>query len=241
MRVVASFLIPFTALLHTAVAQKAATTEKKPTVYNNIIRENDPADKAAEAAYSAEFNIIEVRDSKAYTAATERTRVVPRPPRTQSGQPIFGDVWVVFIVTPDGRVIEPFIFKSTDKRLNMVVLNAVRQWHFAPARLNGSAVSAAQGEQVTFEAPRARYPKAFAYYAPPPEYRPLRNGEWAQGSGIFTVNIDPKYGFVTSVAVKKSTGWQSLDKEAIIALRRWKFRVPTQPSIEVPINFVHLH
>src|SRR6266404_3171593 len=141
MRIVASFLVAFTTLLHTAVAQKSAATKTKPTVYNHIIRENDPADKAAEAAYSAEFNIIEVRDSKAYTAATSTTRVVPRPLRTQSGQPIHGDAVVLFIVTPDGRVIEPFILKSTDKHLNMVVLNAIGQWHFAPARLNGSAVS----------------------------------------------------------------------------------------------------
>ena len=76
-------------------------------------------------------------------------------------------------------------------------------------------------------------PKAHAYYAP----RPYYGLGWPEGSGIFTVNINPKTGLVTSVSVKKSTGSAALDKSAIDALRRWKFRVPTKPSVEVPITF----
>jgi len=75
--------------------------------------------------------------------------------------------------------------------------------------------------------------KAFAYYAPRPAYRP----EWPEGRGIFTVNINPNTGSVVSVFVKKSTGSEKLDKAAIDAFRRWKFKAPTKPSVEVPIVF----
>jgi TonB family protein len=86
------------------------------------------------------------------------------------------------------------------------------------------------------------YPKAFAYYAPRPdyppvEYRALPKSKWPTGSGIFTVNIDQKTGLVSSVSAKKTTGSAGLDKIAIDALRRWKFRTPTKPSVEVPIEF----
>ena len=156
MRLVALFLVAFTALLHTAHAQKSTTAKRKPTVYNQIIRENDPTDKAAEAAYSTKFNIIELRTKKGYTKATPTARVVPLPLRSESGQPIHGDVDVSIIVTSDGRVIEPFILKSTDKRLNATVLSAIRQWHFAPARLNGSPISITGVVPVSFAASRPR-------------------------------------------------------------------------------------
>jgi TonB family protein len=89
-----------------------------------------------------------------------------------------------------------------------------------------------------------KYPKASAYFAPrpdypPPAYRALPKDQCPQGSGIFTVNIDQKSGLVSSVSVKKTTGFAALDKGAIDALRRWKFRIPTKPSVEVPITFKH--
>ena len=81
------------------------------------------------------------------------------------------------------------------------------------------------------------YPKAYAYFAPQPDYPYLARVNHLEGSGVFTVQIDLKKGLVTSVSVKKSTGWATLDKAATDALRRWKFRTPTKPSVEVPISF----
>jgi TonB family protein len=86
------------------------------------------------------------------------------------------------------------------------------------------------------------YPKAFAHYAPRPDYPPLEyralpRRQWPTGSGIFTVNIDQKTGLVSSASVKKTTGSAALDKTAIDALRRWKFRTPTKPSVDVPMEF----
>ncbi len=83
------------------------------------------------------------------------------------------------------------------------------------------------------------YPKAVAYFAPRPAYPRLQNGMWPQGSGIFTVHIDSKKGVVTGVSVKKSTGWEILDKAAMSALRIWKFKTPSKPSVDVPIDFYY--
>jgi periplasmic protein TonB len=80
--------------------------------------------------------------------------------------------------------------------------------------------------------------KAFAVYAPRPSYPVLPNGQKPQGNGVFIVAINSKTGLVDSVSVKKSTGWAILDKAAIDALRRWKFRIPSKPTVDVPIQFV---
>lgn len=79
-------------------------------------------------------------------------------------------------------------------------------------------------------------PKALAIYAPQPLYPSLRNGKKPEGSGIFLVHIDPKTGVVRSVSVEKSTGFAILDKAAIDAYRRWKFR-PGNSKAKIPITF----
>lgn len=57
------------------------------------------------------------------------------------------------------------------------------------------------------------------------------------GTGRFRMNIDFKTGKVTSVTVVKSTGSDGLDREAIFALRRWRFKPGKARQVEVPITF----
>ena len=51
------------------------------------------------------------------------------------------------------------------------------------------------------------------------------------------MNIDFKTGKVTSVAVVRSTGSDGLDREAIFALRQWRFRPGKVREVEMPITF----
>lgn len=57
------------------------------------------------------------------------------------------------------------------------------------------------------------------------------------GTGRFRMNIDFKTGKVTSVTVVKSTGIDGLDREAIFALRRWRFKPGKAREVEIPITF----
>src|SRR5947209_20603763 len=75
------------------------------------------------------------------------------------------------------------------------------------------------------------YPKAHAYFAPQPDYPYLARVNHIEASGVFTVQIDPRTGLVTSLSGKKITGWATLDKAAINALRRWSFATRTKPSV----------
>jgi len=54
---------------------------------------------------------------------------------------IQGIVEVTFVVTPEGTPTEIAIKSATDAELVQPVKDAVAQWKFAPARLNGTAVS----------------------------------------------------------------------------------------------------
>jgi len=54
---------------------------------------------------------------------------------------IQGTVEVIFTVTPEGTATEIAVKSATDAELVQPVKDAVAQWKFAPARLNGAAIS----------------------------------------------------------------------------------------------------
>jgi TonB family protein len=59
------------------------------------------------------------------------------------------------------------------------------------------------------------------------------------GGGVFVQHIDTSSGTVTSVTVKQSTGHALLDRCAVEALRRWRYKTPTKVKTAlIPITFV---
>ncbi|HEY6071497.1 MAG TPA: energy transducer TonB, partial [Chthoniobacterales bacterium] len=91
-------------------------------------------------------------------------------------------------------------------------------------------VTIAQSKRMLFKQPM---------FAPHPDYPMPATGERPQGKGSYVVRIDSETGVVTSVSIKKSTGFAALDKAAIDTLRRWKFWTPSVSSAEIPIEFRH--
>ena len=75
-----------------------------------------------------------------------------------------------------------------------------------------------------------------AEYAPYPKYPDVaRWRRWA-GKGIFRCKLRPD-GTVSSVEIRKSTGYNVLDQAAIAALRQWRFKVSGIHFVNVPITF----
>ncbi len=57
------------------------------------------------------------------------------------------------------------------------------------------------------------------------------------GAGVFRLTLDSGTGKVRSVAVVKSTGTEELDREAIFALRQWRFKPGKVRPVDIPISF----
>ena len=58
------------------------------------------------------------------------------------------------------------------------------------------------------------------------------------GTGRFRMDIDFNTGKVRSVTIVKSTGSYGLDKEAVFALRQWRFKPGRRTTVEMPITFL---
>lgn len=70
-----------------------------------------------------------------------------------------------------------------------------------------------------------------------PEYPYTERVKYHQGSGIYEGTIDVKTGLVTSVTVKKSTGYPGLDDAVVKALQQWRFKPGTIKAVRLPMTF----
>jgi TonB family protein len=59
------------------------------------------------------------------------------------------------------------------------------------------------------------------------------------GTGRFRMMIDFKTGKVADVVILQSTGSDALDREAIFALRRWRFKPGKARQVDLPITFAN--
>jgi len=79
--------------------------------------------------------------------------------------------------------------------------------------------------------------KALATFAPLPKY-PLRvRSDGVTGSGVCVVSVDQASGRVTGVSMEQSTGDSTLDKSAVRAFRKWRFKPGTVSKVRIPIEF----
>jgi TonB family protein len=79
--------------------------------------------------------------------------------------------------------------------------------------------------------------KDAALYAPFPEYPRNLDNTYDSGEGLFFLLINENTGLVTAVSVLRSTGNWHLDRAAMDALRRWRFRPHTVHKLQVPMTF----
>jgi TonB family protein len=79
--------------------------------------------------------------------------------------------------------------------------------------------------------------KALATFAPLPNYPWGVRSPGATGIGVCMVSVDPASGRVTGASMEQSTGDPTLDKSAVNAFRKWRFKPGTVSKVRIPIEF----
>jgi TonB family protein len=79
--------------------------------------------------------------------------------------------------------------------------------------------------------------KAFAIYAPRPNYPKDPQGRHPTGSGIMLMEVDKKTGLVKSARMEKSAGNKLLDDAALQAFSQWRFKPGPVWRVHSPITF----
>ena len=104
--------------------------------------------------------------------------------------------------------------------------------------LDGSAVDSQGVRHRTRDYGRTTPPslneriEAFA-----PDYPYADQTQRREGTGLFRLVLDLKTGYVTQVAMLKSTGFVTLDRCAVKALQGWRWRPGRWREIDMPVKF----
>jgi periplasmic protein TonB len=79
--------------------------------------------------------------------------------------------------------------------------------------------------------------KAFATFTPLPKYPARERTDSVTGVGVCMMSVDPASGRVTAASMEQSTGDSTLDKSAVNAFRKWRFKPGTVSKVRIPIEF----
>ncbi len=124
----------------------------KPVVYNNMSDAMADLDAAANEALSPKFQIVELRSRPGFAPPTALSGEFPSVARSKSGDVIGGTLLLAYVVTSEGKAIEPVVLKTSDFRLNSTAIRGMSTWRFTPATLNGVAIATVAAQQFDFPA-----------------------------------------------------------------------------------------
>jgi TonB family protein len=79
--------------------------------------------------------------------------------------------------------------------------------------------------------------KALATFTPLPKYPSRVRSAGATGIGVCMVSVDRASGRVTGASMEQSTGDPTLDKSAVNAFQKWRFKPGTVSKVKIPIEF----
>jgi hypothetical protein len=128
----------------------------RPVLYNLIIKEADPIDQLIRERYGGKYDIVEVRSQISYSSPKLTKTRFPNPVYDNNNAEVSGSVRVCFVVTADGRLVDPFILGPANPLLEGPVLEVLKQFRANPARVNGAPAAVVDALKFTFGPPPRR-------------------------------------------------------------------------------------
>jgi hypothetical protein len=127
-----------------------------PVLYNLIVKEADPIDQTIRERYGAKYDIVEVRRQFSYVSPKLTKTRFPNPVYDKDNKEVSGSVRVCFVVTADGRLVDPFTLGQANPLLEGPVLEVLKQFRAIPARVNGAPAAVVDTLKFTFGQPPRR-------------------------------------------------------------------------------------
>jgi hypothetical protein len=145
------------------VPAQGSSDKEKQLVYNDITEGFGAIDRDAKKAYAGKFRFIDVKRKDGFSPGglkglfTSQLRF--RDPRSMRQLAIPGKVVYTFVVTPDGRVLDPRILHSTDERVSKYLIERIGNERYFPARFRGVPVYSLHGDEWEFGGSDATGPR----------------------------------------------------------------------------------
>lgn len=140
-------------------ASAAEAAAGRPLVYNRFGAPGDGVSEWVHGMYDPAFEIVDVADGDGSYARAHLRSGPPPVAVVEKEIEAEVEVLVVFIITAEGRVTHPVIYRSADPRLSVAALTALARWVFEPARLHGEQVASTAAHGFVFFPMRLSVPE----------------------------------------------------------------------------------
>jgi len=128
----------------------------KPRVYNIIVKAGEPVDQLIRERYGRKCDVVEIGKDRTYVGPKLTKYRFPNPVYDDANMQVSGSVQVCFVVTADGRLVDPLILRSASRLLEGPVLEGLKEFRANPARLNGVPIAVVEVLKFTFGPPPRR-------------------------------------------------------------------------------------
>jgi len=148
---------PTTAILLLLLSSLLCHAAERSIVYNRISEKRSELDDVVATALAPKYSVKDVRDSEGYVPPKPIAGHLPRTARTPDGKPLGGTALIGYVITTDGRVVAPFVVKSTGEAVSSIAMKTMEEWRFIPATLKGVAIATTAGQEFEFETPPTEF------------------------------------------------------------------------------------
>jgi hypothetical protein len=128
----------------------------KPWVYNIIVKAGEPVDQLIRERYGRKYDVVEIGKDRTYVEPKLTKYRFPNPVFDDENREVSGPVRVCFVLTADGRLVDPLILRSASPLLEGPVLEVLKEFRANPARLNGAPIAVVEVLKFTFGPPPRR-------------------------------------------------------------------------------------
>jgi Gram-negative bacterial TonB protein C-terminal len=151
-RVVASFIVG--AATFFLAASCTPQSPDRPAIYNHVAGSLTEIDSIIHQRFGLAYNVIDVTSEAGFVPPKGIVGFgVPTPPAYVDSRCVAGHVIVLFAITVDGGVSDPYVAKSTDALLKKAAIQSAMGRKYRPAQLNGKSVPSIAGMQLEFACP----------------------------------------------------------------------------------------
>jgi hypothetical protein len=134
--------IPTTLALCLLLVCNLSAQAPKPEIFLNITEPSEH-DALAKEKYSEQYSITELQNPANYKLPEKVSGDWPQweKPATATA---------IFIVSQDGKIIEPHIVEKSQPEVENIILEALATWVVTPPTLDGKEISIATAQEFTF-------------------------------------------------------------------------------------------
>lgn len=123
-----------------------------PVVYNDVSAGVAAIDRDARKAYAGKFRIVEVTERDGFMAGRMKAMSDRfADPRSMRQKKVPGKIVFLFVVTADGRAVEPRVLQSSHPRASDSLVSTLLVLRFVPARLRGVAVASVRSVEMNLK------------------------------------------------------------------------------------------